>query len=313
MKKALIATAILALASSSTAFALNVEGGSSNPSNVTPDVSNFPLFVSPLGYSGLIMAKPGGSQSGSIDIGGGPVAQVTSAVGTSGINQAGPFYAPFPLLPIINIAQVWHYQDQSATADYDNVDIYTLRQLRAAPLPIPQFPEFGGLVVAKVSGTSKATDNAVYFGEWSQAISSPDQGDSINLNMADASRTVWFVGDNAVSNMDALVDSNNQFQASYNVVGIRQTGVGTNLPHAPNLYTGVLTADYVTGRIGNPLSGSLARTGDPTVTINADIQSDGRFVGADNNGRFYNDAAALAGIYTGGGASDHIAFGGSRQ
>lgn len=309
MKKALIATAVLALASTTSAYAqaVNVQGDSSNPSNVTPGVSNFPPFAAPLGYSGLQMAKPGGGTSGFIDIFGGPVTQATNSAIA---DDPGPYFAPFPLNPAINIAQVW--RTTSANNGSNGViNTYVLRQLQPAPVPVPQFPEFGGLVVGQVAGTTKG--NGVYFGEWSQAISSPDQGDSTNLNMADASRTVWFVGDNAVSNMDALVDSNNQFQAAYNVVGIRQTGEGTNLPHAPNLYTGVLTADYVTGRIGNPLSGSLARTGDPTVTISADIQSDGRFVGADNNGRFYNDAAALAGIYTGGGASDHIAFGGSRQ
>ena len=98
-------------------------------------------------------------------------------------------------------------------------------------------------------------------------------------------------------------------EASYKVAGIRQTGVGTNLPYDPNLYIGVLTASYQAGRASNPLTGNLSRVGDPTVAINADIKSDGRFVGADNNGRFYNDAAALAGIYTGGGVGDHIAFG----
>lgn len=304
MKKSLIAAAILALASSPAVFAQasNLQGGSSNASNVIVGPSDFPpLIADPTGYSGLQMVKPNGAWSSTIDIFDGPITQVTNK---STVNQAGPYYANMPILPI-KIAQVWHYQDQSPYADYDNVDIYSLRQVTTPPLS--GYPRFGGLVVAKVQGTGKDTGNGVYFGEWSQAVSSPSSGNSTDLNMADASRTVWFAGDNAVTSMPNLVN------AMYNVTGIRQTGVGTNLPYDPNLYAGVLTANYQAGGSNNTLSGDLVRAGDPTVSINANILANGQFVGTDNNGRFYNDATALAGIYTGGGVGDHIAFGGSRQ
>ena len=174
-------------------------------------------------------------------------------------------------------------------------------------------PQFGGLVIGQVadaSGTPLAVGSGVYFGEWAPRAAGTPPTNSTNLNMADSGRTVWYVGDNAVQNTPTLTN------VTYNVIGIR--GVGTaadNLPAAPKLYTGVLTANYGSGS-SNTLVGNLSRAGDTSVPISATIYGNGTFrnTAATIEGRFYNNADALAGIYTGGGtAASNIAFGGSRS
>lgn len=50
------------------------------------------------------------------------------------------------------------------------------------------------------------------------------------------------------------------------------------------------------------------------TNANVAIQASGGFSGNDISGKFYNNAEALAGIYTGGtSAADHVAFGGSHN
>lgn len=293
MKKTVIATALLALAASPAfAQAPNVQGGSSNPGNVLVGPSDFPPIITPAGYAGLRMKRADGAWSGYVNIAAGPIAQVTA---NATANTAGPFYASFPLIPSIKIAQVW-YNNQNPTAN-----VYSLRQVTS--IPIAGWPQFGGLVVGQVKGT--AAGNGVYFGEWSPPVASPSTGNSTNLNMTSSGRTVWYAGDNAVTSMPALVN------AQYSVVGIRQTGVGTNLPHAPELYTGTLTANY--GGSSGSITGSIARGSSSVNFAGTSIAAAGTFSnGSTINGRFYNSANALAGIYTGGGTGDHVAFGGKR-
>src|SRR5690606_20730367 len=79
--------------------------GSSSSANVTVAASNFPPLVRPLGYAGLEMLRADGTaRSGSVDIFGGPVKQVTD---NAAANSAEAHYAPFPLIRSIKIAQVW--------------------------------------------------------------------------------------------------------------------------------------------------------------------------------------------------------------
>lgn len=298
MRKKIVATAILGLlgVTGAMAQAANVQGGSSTPDNVQVGTSNFPT-TAPTGYAGIRMLRNDGTWSGYVNIAAAPVNQVRTTVGTAGVNQAGPYFAKHPG-DAQNIAQVW-WNNQNAVAD-----VYSLRQVRY--LAAPNWPHFGGLVIGQVKGQTLGN---VFFGEWSAPVASPSAGNSTNLNMASSSRTVWYVGDNAVTATPALSN------VAYNVVGIRRTGVGTNLPHAPNLYSGVLTANYnPSGPVsGNTLGGTLSRTGDANVTISATINGTGQFNGTNVEGRFYNNANALAGIYTGGGVANHIAFGGQKQ
>ena len=295
MKKLIITTTALALAGafSPAAQAANVQGSSSNKEILVIGKSDFPTFVNPLGNAGISMVAANGKPSGFIDLFGGPVSQVRNEAKA---NEAGSFFAKFPPLPIFNIAQVW-YNDQHATAN-----VYSLRQLMQLPLDV--WPKFGGLVVGQVKGT--AAGQGVYFGEWSRAVSAPIQTDSTDLHMADAGRLVWYAGDDAVTSMPTLVN------AQYKVVGINRTGIGDNLPHAPKLYGGTLTANY--SGTGGTLAGAISRGSHSVDFGGTAIKADGTFK-KDNaiEGRFYNNAAALAGIYTGETASEHVAFGGSRS
>jgi len=295
MKKLIITTTALALAGAfaPAAQAANVQGNSSNEKTLIIGKSDFPPFVTPQGNAGIRMVAANGKPSGFIDLFGGPVSQVRNEAKA---NEAGSFFAKFPPLPIFNIAQVW-YNDQHATAN-----VYSLRQLMQLPLDV--WPKFGGLVIGQVKGT--AAGQGVYFGEWSRAVSAPIQTDSTDLHMADAGRLVWYAGDDAVTSMPTLVN------AQYKVVGINRTGIGDNLPHAPKLYGGTLTANY--SGTGGTLAGAISRGSHSVDFGGTEIASDGTFnKGNAIEGRFYNNAAALAGIYTGETASEHVAFGGSRS
>lgn len=300
MKQTVIATALLALAASSAfAQAPNVQGGSSS-SNVVTGVSNFPSIpiIAPNGYAGISMRRNDGNMSlGTIPL----MAPVTLATAAATANSNGTYIAGIPLL-MPNIAQVWR-TDTSYNA---TAETFSLRQLSYPTAT--NWPHFGGLVIGRVAGTSSANANGVYFGEWSPAkAGGPGATPSTDLNMANAGRTVFYVGDNAVTSMPTLVN------AQYSVVGIRQTGVGTNQPYAPTLYTGTLTANYASG--SGSITGSIVRGSDSVNFAGTNIVAAGTFSnGSTINGRFYNNAAALAGIYTGGsGTGNHIAFGGSRS
>ena len=295
MKKTLIATAILAVAASSAmhAQAANVQGGSSNGNMVAVGYSNFPLFITSLGYTGLSMKRTDGWFSSYIDVHGGPV----SIVGSRSVaNSSGAYYATVPVFAFVKVAQVWHNTRDSAA------NVYSIRQVMTPYLPF--WPQFGGLVVGQVKGTTKG--NGVYFGEWAKSVPYLNPGDSTDLNMANGSRTVWYAGDNAVTRMPTLV------AAKYDVTGIRQTGVGDNMPYAPKLYKGVLTANYSGGR--GTIDGAIARGRDRVDFAGTTIASNGKFTkGNAIEGRFYNNAEALAGIYKGRTAADHVAFGGTRR
>jgi hypothetical protein len=296
MKKSMIALSVMALLCSGAAMAAS--GGSSNTANVAVGNSNHALFGG--GNSGL---KFENSLMGFIDLAKGPVNGSNTAIASKGqgaIMTGADAGAPVSM----NIAQVWN---ASATQGTSKFMINSVRQVNTFFLA----PQFGGLVIGQVanaSGSPLVAGSGVYFGEWAPRAAGTPPANSTNLNMGSGSRTVWYVGDNPTTSMPALAN------ATYNVIGIQ--GVGTaadNLPTAPKLYGGTLTANYVSG--GGSLAGSITNGTNTVNFANTNITSNGKFANTTNSieGQFYNNAAALAGIYKGETAASNVAFGGSRS
>jgi len=300
MKKSTLALAVMAMVGSGAALAAPL-GGTSNSAGVAVGASNHSLFGG--GNSGVALDGAGSY----IDLAGGPIKGSNTAIAARG---DGTIMRPadIGMLPLpINIAQVWNATGSSNGA---NFAINSIRQITQISLA----PQFGGLVIGQVanaSGTPLAVGSGVYFGEWAPRAAGTPPNNSTDLNMGSASRTVWYVGDNAVTNTNMPTAIN----ATYGVVGIN--GVGTaagGTPDNPNLYKGTLTASYSAGG-SNSISGTLTRSGSSDVDFaGTTILSNGRFTrGSDIEGRFYNGAQALAGIHKGGtGVSDDVAFGGSK-
>ena len=305
MKKSMIAISVMALIGSGAAMAAS--GGSSNTANVAVGNSNHALFGG--GNAGL---KFENSLLGFIDIAKGPVNGSNTAIASKGqgaIMTGADAGAPVS----IDIAQVWN---ASATQGTSKFMINSVRQVNTFFLA----PQFGGLVIGQVadaSGTPLAIGSGVYFGEWAPRAAGTPPTNSTDLNMGSNSRTVWYVGDNPTTTMPTLTN------ATYNVIGIQ--GVGTasdNLPTAPKLYGGTLTANYVSGGgVNNTLTGSITNGTNTVNFAGTTIGSTGKFgngtggVGVPGTieGQFYNNASALAGIYKGETAASNVAFGGSRS
>ncbi len=304
MKKSTLALAIMALVGSGAAFAAspNVQGGSSNPAGVVVGSSNHSLFGG--GNSGVALDGAGSY----IDLAGGPIKGSNMAIAARG---DGTIMRPadIGMLPLpIDIAQVWNATDSSSGA---NFAINSIRQITQISLA----PQFGGLVIGQVanaSGAPLAVGSGVYFGEWAPRAAGTPPSNSTDLNMGSASRTVWYVGDNAVTsaNMPTAIS------ATYGVIGIN--GVGTaagGTPDSPNLYKGTLTATYGSG--SGSITGTIDRAGHSINFAGTSIGDKGTFANAASDptiqGRFYNGAEALAGIYTGGATPQQdVAFGGSK-
>lgn len=297
MKKSMIALAAMALLGSGAAMAA-ASGGSSNTANVAVGNSNHALFGG--GNAGL---KFENSLLGFIDIAKGPVNGSNTAIASKGqgaIMTGADAGAPVSM----DIAQVWN---ASATQGTSKFMINSVRQVNTFFLA----PQFGGLVIGQVadaSGTPLAIGSGVYFGEWAPRAAGTPPADSTNLNMASSSRTVWYAGDNPTTVMPTLTN------ATYNVIGIQ--GVGTaadNLPTAPKLYGGTLTANYGGGT--NTLAGSITNGTNTVNFAGTTIDANGTFANAAQTieGQFYNNASALAGIYKGETAASNVAFGGSRS
>lgn len=299
MTKSMIALAAMALLGSGAAMAAS--GGSSNTANVAVGNSNHALFGG--GNAGL---KFENSLLGFIDIAKGPVNGSNTAIASKGqgaIMTGADAGAPVSM----DIAQVWN---ASATQGTSKFMVNSVRQVNTFFLA----PQFGGLVIGQVAdaaGKPLAVGSGVYFGEWAPRAAGTPPANSTNLNMASSSRTVWYAGDNPTTSMPTLAN------ATYNVIGIQ--GVGTaadNLPTAPKLYGGTLTANYVPGGggAGNTLTGSIANGTNTLNFAGTTIASNGKFANATGiEGQFYNNASALAGIYKGGTTASSIAFGGSRS
>lgn len=295
MKKQILALAIATSLASVPAVAATVAGGSSDLAKVAPGQSS--LFGS--GNAGLFFNN---DTSTVIDLAGGPVAQSNNAI-ARGPEANGKTYLKGKdinwlagiLLGDTKIAQVWK---NDVSYNGDTTSINSVRQMIVPPLPF--MPDFGGLVIGKVEGS------AVYFGEW--APKGPNYTDlaSTDLNMSSAARTVWYSGENPTTSMPTLVN------AQYSVVGINQHN-----PENPNVYKGVLTANYTTGQ--KTLAGSLTRSGSAALDFNGTTinGTGGTFSnGSTISGQFYNNANALAGIHKGSSITavqDDVAFGGARQ
>ncbi len=300
MKKSMIALAAVALLGSGAAMAAS--GGTSNPAGVAVGNSNHIMFGG--GNSGVAL----NGASSYIDLAGGPIKGSNTAIAARGngtILKATDMGLPLP----IDVAQVWK---ASATQGTSKFVINSVRQITTLSFA----PQFGGLVIGQVanaSGVPLAVGSGVYFGEWAPRAAGTPPSNSTNLNMGSSDRTVWYVGDNATTTMPTLVN------ATYNVIGIQ--GVGTasdNLPTAPKLYGGTLTANYVSGGgANNTLAGSITNGTNTVSFANTTINVNGTFANTAKTieGQFYNNASALAGIYAGSGvpASSSVAFGGSRS
>lgn len=304
-KQTLLAVAVMAIIGSTNLAMAAPTGDTSNSTNVVVNVpSNFPPPMA-TGNSGLRMLRhTDGQLSGSVDIHNAPINQVNTTI-AAGPDGNGDYWANQPGGG--TIAQVWKASNTVA-------NIYSLRQVDT--ITDAGWPQFGGLVIGQVkdaSGDAYSLGSGVYFGEWSkQDLPTNPLTSSTDLNMADASRTVWYVGDDPLTDMKTY-----NIDAEYAVVGIARTGEANgpnaNLPSAPDLYTGTLAA-YYSQNAGGDISGTISNS---VHTIDFDgtniHQNNGTFSnGSTIRGQFYNGAEALAGIYTGGaGTADDVAFGGS--
>tara|TARA_R110002051_G_scaffold320598_1_gene406215 strand:- start:20799 stop:21809 length:1011 start_codon:yes stop_codon:yes gene_type:complete len=314
MKKSTLALAIMALVGSGAALAVPL-GGTSHSAGVAVGASNHILFGG--GNSGVAL----NGASTRIDLAGGPINGSNNAIADHGNGAImTPSDMGMPALPI-NVAQVWKDTESvnGAGSTYANFAVNSIRQITTLSIA----PQFGGLVIGQVAANSSGTPaspvvplavgSGVYFGEWAPRAAGTPPANSTNLNMTSADRTVWYVGDNAVTAMPTLVN------AVYGVIGINQTGTDAagnvlagGLPGNQNFYTGKLTANYASG--SGDITGSISRGASSINFAGTSIGSNGTFgntVGT-IDGRFYNGADALAGIYTGGSSADHVAFGGSK-
>lgn len=308
MKVSQLTLAVLLTSAFGSAYAVEIEGKSTNNNLIRPQASDSLPFGA--GAAG-IKVSTGNGLSNSINLEAGPAQRIRNKYGNAPINggnqnanangTANPKYLqPGDINPIAGwfsktkLAQVW-YEKRA-----NNTEVFSVRQMADPKLPIA--PKFGGMTFAKVP-TAAAN---VFFGEWAPRKGNSNQiANSTDLNMADGKRTVWYVGDNPTRNMPKLVN------AKYNVLGVNKHTPGRN-----DFYTGTLTANYGTG--SGSLTGSISRPGDSVNFAGTNIRSNGTFDNGKVNehitGRFYgNSAEALAGIVDRAGADKDVAFGGRKQ
>ena len=317
MKASQLTLAVLLSASFGSAYAVEVQGGSSNPNLIKPKISD----IIPFGWGAAgIQVSSNGHLSNSINLEAGPAQRIRNKYGNAPINggnqnanvngTANPRYlTPGDVNPVLGwfsskkLGQVW-YEKRA-----NNTEVFSVRQmaeLSEAGL-LKKAPKFGGMTFAKVP--TAATN--VFFGEWAPRKGNSNQiANSTNLNMNDGNRTVWFVGENPTKNTTGLAT------ATYNVVGINKHTPGKN-----DFYTGEIKATFGTGVKGS-MSGALKRAGDKDLSFNGVeiTNSAGTFKsGAGNHekiqGQFYGKgAAAMAGYAErGNGKGDDVAFGGAKK
>ena len=317
MKASQLTLAVLLTAAFGSAYAVEVQGGSSNPNLIKPKISD----IIPFGWGAAgIQVSSNGHLSNSINLEAGPAQRIRNKYGNAPINggnqnanvngTANPRYlTPGDVNPVLGwfsskkLGQVW-YEKRA-----NNTEVFSVRQmaeLSEAGL-LKKAPKFGGMTFAKVP--TAATN--VFFGEWAPRKGNSNQiANSTNLNMNDGKRTVWFVGENPTKNTTGLAT------ATYNVVGINKHTPGKN-----DFYTGEIKATFGTGVKGS-MSGALKRAGDKDLSFNGVeiTNSAGTFKsGAGNHekiqGQFYGKgAAAMAGYAErGNGKGDDVAFGGAKK
>lgn len=278
MKKLFVFSALALVTSGS--FAAPVTGGSSS-AYVQVGQSN----LQGIGEVGIAMPTAvGGTADTSkiVSFKSGPIAQTNALIATPGTASA------HIVMNGNKISETWKSSVAYGT------QVYSYRQISD---PLPNFPQFGGEVIAKVSGAE------VYFGEWAPRKTGVQPDNSTDLNLTHANRTVFFAGENPTTSMPTLVN------AKYDVVGIKKFD-----PGAPNVSTGTLTANYGGG--SGTLAGSIAGGAGTVNFAGTNIASNGSFQNASGliKGQFYGAGAeALAGIYNNGISSSSVAFGGKKQ
>jgi len=314
MKASQLTLAVLLTAAFGSAYAVEVQGGSSNTKAIKVGSSSLIPFGA--GRAGIAISNAAdGNHSFSVNLENGPARRIRDKYGRTPINggnqnanvngAANPRYlTPSDVNPVLGwfssekLGQVW-YEKRA-----NNTEVFSVRQMAELSDKglLANAPKFGGMTFAKVP--TAATN--VFFGEWAPRKGNSNQiANSTDLNMNDGKRTVWFVGENPTANMPKLAN------AKYNVLGINKHTPGKN-----DFYSGVLTANYGAGK--NELSGTISRAGDSINFANTKIESSGKFDNHKNTehitGRFYgNGAEALAGIVNRAGADKDVAFGGRRQ
>lgn len=314
MKASQLTLAVLLAAAFGSAYAVEVQGGSSNTKAIKVGSSSLIPFGA--GRAGIAISNAANDKhSFSINLENGPARRIRDKYGRTPINggnqnanvngAANPRYlTPSDVNPVLGwfssekLGQVW-YEKRA-----NNTEVFSVRQMAELSDKglLANAPKFGGMTFAKVP--TAATN--VFFGEWAPRKGNSNQiANSTDLNMNDGNRTVWFVGENPTANMPKLVN------AKYNVLGINKHTPGKN-----DFYTGVLTANYGTGK--NELAGTISRAGDSINFANTKIESSGKFDNHKNTehitGRFYGSGAeALAGIVDRAGADKDVAFGGAKK
>ena len=314
MKASQLTLAVLLTAAFGSAYAVEVQGGSSNTKAIKVGSSSLIPFGA--GRAGIAISNAAdGNHSFSVNLENGPARRIRDKYGRTPINggnqnanvngAANPRYlTPSDVNPVLGwfssekLGQVW-YEKRA-----NNTEVFSVRQMAELSDKglLANAPKFGGMTFAKVP--TAATN--VFFGEWAPRKGNSNQiANSTDLNMNDGNRTVWFVGENPTANMPKLAN------AKYNVLGINKHTPGKN-----DFYTGVLTANYGTGK--NELAGTISRAGDSINFANTKIESSGKFDNHKNTehitGRFYGSGAeALAGIVDRAGADKDVAFGGAKK
>lgn len=278
MKKLFVLSALSLMAS--TSFAATVVGGSSS-AYVEAKASNM-IAANTAGIAMPTAVGGTADVSKVVSFAAGPITQTNAKLSSSGFSSA-IITQTNPMTGVTsNVSETW-----KNTYAY-NTNVYAYRQIDD---PLPTYPQFGGEVIAKVSGAE------VYFGEWAPRKAGTQPLSSTDLNMSSANRTVYYVGENPTTSMPTLVN------AKYNVVGINQYNPGTGA----GVTSGVLTANYGSG--SGTLTGSVGSLSFAGTTI----ASNGSFArGSNIQGQFYGaNAEALAGIYTT--STTKVAFGGAKQ
>ncbi len=313
-----VLAALLMGAFGSALAAENIDGKSSTSRVQVKKSDLLPFGANRAGIS--IDSDGNNRYSNSINLEAGPAQRIRNKYGNTPINgdnqnaNVNGTANPKHLVPgDINPVAGWFFKDNLAQVWYEkrahNTEVFSVRQMAELSDKglLANAPKFGGMTFAKVP--TKSTN--VFFGEWAPRKGNSNQiTNSTDLNMNDANRTVWFVGENPTKN------TRNLAAATYNVVGINKHTPGKN-----DFYTGEITATFGTGDKGS-MSGALKRAGDNDLSFDG-VQitnSAGTFKsGAGNHekiqGQFYGKgAAAMAGYAErGNGRGDDVAFGGAKK
>lgn len=319
MKASQLTLAILLTAAFGSAYAVEVQGDSSNTKAIKVGSSSLIPFGA--GRAGIAISNAAdGNYSFSVNLENGPARRIRDKYGRTPINggnqnvnvngAANPRYlTPSDVNPVLGwfssekLGQVW-YEKRA-----NNTEVFSVRQMAELSEKglLKKAPKFGGMTFAKVP--TAATN--VFFGEWAPRKNGTAPENSTDLNMGSSQRTVWYVGENPTRNLSNMTIS----EATYNVVGINKHTPGEN-----DFYTGQVTADFGSKAV---MSGSISRDDKDKLTFkdvsinlrNGTFTSTGTTNKEGITGQFYGtNAAALAGYATrGNGVGDDVAFGGKQS